>query len=74
MPKPGKYERLTNCPDCGGDAMLWDILLNDYAIVCKSCVGEGKLCGECYSDVDTCAGENVCWEDDPEDLFDSEEH
>jgi hypothetical protein len=74
MSKPGKYERLIKCPECDIKGLIWDPILSDYVIECKVCVGQGDICGECYLDVDTCGGEGVCWENDPEDIFDVEEN
>jgi hypothetical protein len=72
MPRPGRYERLIRCPECLIEGLIWDPILNDYVIECSKCVGEGEICGECYHDVITCDGEGVCWDEDPEDIFDVE--
>lgn len=71
--KKGKYERLINCPGCCGNGSEWDPHLEDYTIDCQTCVGEGQICGECYFDVDSCKGVEVCWEDDLDATFDPTE-
>lgn len=73
MTKKGKYDRLTKCPSCHGEGSIWDAQLKDFTIECETCVGEGQLCGECYFDVDSCKGEGVCWEQDPEEYYDPTE-
>ena len=71
--RKGKYERLINCTACHGKGNEWDPHLKDYTIDCANCVGEGQICGECYFNVDSCAGEGVCWDQDPDELFDPTE-
>ena len=62
-------QRLRKCSSCDGDGREWDAHVKDYTIACANCAGEGTICGNCYKDIFTCDGEDVCWEQDEDELF-----